>query len=743
MYLLAMFQRKFLILFTLFCVQASAQTMKQWQELGDEAMLNANYASAASHYEEAMKLDSSLFELNKSYAEALRLSRNFIKAEQYYQKVYSKDNGRLFPEGQFWLALMQKQNGKYKDALRNFKKFKSKAKKDKSSYFFKKCEVEIEACTFALNARIDSMEIEVKRLDNPINSKASDFAAFLGPDDKLYFSSARDQSDNKRNFENVWIYSATRKDKSFETPEKAEDYINLKEFLQGNASFSPDGKTAYFSRCTEPGKCQIWYSEIDNGEWSNPLHLDKLSCDCNSSMPMHAIIEGTEVLFFASNRSGGEGGMDIWWSQKDRNGFGIPINAGSEINTPDDEISPFYFGNALYFSSNWHAGFGGFDIFKSQGKPREFKTPDNVGFPFNTQANDIYWTYFPDKKEGYIASNRLGSYVEEGELCCNDIYRFQFKDSLVQQTAYANLDELNRYLPVTLYFHNDEPNPRTLDTTTTLSYEQAYQSYKQKYDDYIRENTKGISGEAKENAVYDVEDFFSLKVDKGMNDLRLFSQLLLDELKNGSEIELAVKGFASPRAKSDYNLNLTRRRIASMENYLRHYEAGVFVPYFEGTSGDGGKLSIVEIPFGEYKADQQVSDELEDEKASIYSRAASLERKIEIQSVQRAKKDSIGAFLKAPIRSYNFGTIRSDQVKQHLFEISNTGTEPWNILAIESECGCTVADPAKTVLLPGESTTIALSYDPKGKMGIQSSSVRIYHTADKEPLILSVSAEVE
>jgi len=718
--------------------------MKDWQKLGDEAMFNGEYASSAFYYEKAMAQDSTLFELNRSYADALRLSRDFVKAESNYQKVYSKDMGRLFPEGQFWLAMMQKQNGKYKEALRNFKKFRTKAKRDKESYFFLKCEAEIEACTFSLNARLDSTEIILERLANPVNSKASDFAAFVQSDSTLYFSSAREQGNKEHRYEDVWIYSSARNKNSFDDPLKVDADINLPEFLQGNSSFSADGKSAYFSRCAEPGKCEIWTSEIEKGKWSNPTKLEKINApDCNNSMPMLAVIDGIEVLFIGSNRAGGQGGMDIWWSQKDRNGFNIPVNAGAEINSPDDEISPFYFGNYLYFSSNWHAGFGGFDIFKSEGNPRDFKAPENLGFPFNTQANDLYWTYFADFKEGYISSNRQGSYVEEGELCCNDIYRFQFKDSLQAEEPYADLDELNRYLPVTLYFHNDEPNPRTTDTLTNLSYEQSYQSYKQKYNDYVKENTKGLSGEAKDNALYDLEDFFSLKVDKGMNDLGIFSDLLLRELQKGSEIELAVKGFASPRAKSDYNLNLTKRRISSMENYLRIYEAGVFIPYLEDKSTDGGKLSIVQIPFGEYKADKTVSDELEDEKASIYSRAASLERKIEIQSVQKAKTDSTQAFLKAPVRSFNFGVISQYDIQNHSFEITNEGSETMEILAIESECGCTVADPEKTVLLPGESTKINVKFDPKGKTGIQSTSIKIFHTADKEALVLNVSAEVE
>ena len=108
---------------------AKAQTFKQWTEQGDLASEDGNHEAAAHYYREAFQLDSSNFNITVKYAESLRLSRDYQRAKHYYKKAFSKDRGRLFNPGQYYLALMQKQTGDYKMALRNFKKFYGKTKR--------------------------------------------------------------------------------------------------------------------------------------------------------------------------------------------------------------------------------------------------------------------------------------------------------------------------------------------------------------------------------------------------------------------------------------------------------------------------------------------------------------------------------------------------------------------------------------------------------------------------------------
>src|SRR5690606_14374971 len=122
----------------------------------------------------------------------------------------------------------------------------------------------------------------------------------------------------------------------------------------------------------------------------------------------------------------------------------------------------------------------------------------------------------------------------------------------------------------------------------------------------------------------DIDDFFTQYVDQGVLDLQEFTRLLLIELDKGYDIEVTIKGFASPLAKTDYNVNLTKRRISSLLNYLRAYGNGEFIPYLDHTAANGGSLTFIHIPFGEYTADTTISDNVNDQKNSVYSRRAAL-----------------------------------------------------------------------------------------------------------------------
>ncbi len=229
--------------------------------------------------------------------------------------------------------------------------------------------------------------------------------------------------------------------------------------------------------------------------------------------------------------------------------------------------------------------------------------PVNAGLPLNSPANDLYATYDAAARVGWFTSNRIGSLAKKGATCCNDIYRFSLphstlaaaeraekKDTLT--VAERRITSLREKLPIRLYFHNDEPNPRSWDTLTTLTYEQTYHSYKDLVPDYHTawgDNDEGITA---------IDGFFRDRVDHGFAQLNDFIGLLKQALGEGQRIELQVRGFASPLAKSDYNANLSLRRISSMVNYLRAVEGGVLRPYLDS----GAVAESASRPLGRTRA---------------------------------------------------------------------------------------------------------------------------------------------
>jgi outer membrane protein OmpA-like peptidoglycan-associated protein len=112
-----------------------------------------------------------------------------------------------------------------------------------------------------------------------------------------------------------------------------------------------------------------------------------------------------------------------------------------------------------------------------------------------------------------------------------------------------------------------------------------------------------------------------------MEDLAIFRAQVWQELLQGKEVSILVQGFASPLAKSDYNVHLTKRRIDSIKNYFEEVDNGKFAAYMQA---EQARLLFVEVPMGEFQAKKEVSDNFYDQRNSVYSTGASKERRIEI-----------------------------------------------------------------------------------------------------------------
>ncbi len=749
------------ILFIALAQPVYTQTVKQFVEFGDESFASGDYYGASIYYKLALKLDSASVENLWKYAESLRMYNNYQKAAHYYQKVLKKERGKIYPMGPLYLAQMHHYNGDYRSAMKAAKKATSVHRKRKKEYPYLKARQEIASCAYALRTRFDTTKfVAVKNAGEALNTTESEFGATYAPKG-IYFSSQRANNlNNSLEVEDkdykVKIYYADSFDNVWFAKKPLDTIINKPFADAANGTFSLDGNRFYFTRCLSDSVCHIYYSQNSDGRWSEPNSCQQLnSRGFTSTQPSIAQVGKQEILFFASTRPGGYGKLDVWYSVVKNGNIGSPKNVGEKINSIDNEITPFYdnISGKLYFSSNWHKGLGGFDVFYSLGHPHEgdkgasaidFSAPQNAGQPINTSWNDFYFTLDSLGVNGFLTSNRVGSYFQKGPTCCNDIYQVNMdtrppksKDSIV------TLDDLNKYLPVTLFFHNDEPDPRTRDSVTRQNYLTTYRAYKTLQPKYREEYTSGLDLEKAVNAELDIDGFFKHYVDKGVDDLTLFTRLLLEELRKGQRIDVTVKGFASPLAKTDYNVKLTGRRISSLVNYLREYDNGVFRPYLDSSTSDGGQLSFTRIPFGEYVSNQFVSDNLNDRRNSVYSKAAGLERKIEVISVRQAL-DSNVAFSEMTVNSslHDFGKIIQGDTVSHVFTVTNSGNKDLIIDRIEPECGCTIAELSSNVIAPGQSAQIRAVLNSKTLTGKIAKSVIVRGNSFPSTRRLVVVAEV-
>ena len=321
------------------------------------------------------------------------------------------------------------------------------------------------------------------------------------------------------------------------------------------------------------------------------------------------------------------------------------------------------------------------------------------------------------------------------------IIKKQETDSV--KTKKETLAELSKRLPVTLYFHNDVPNPRSNDSTTKVNYINSYTDYRQMLEQYQKEYSNGLKDQKAEEAKEDIESFFVEYVDQGVKDLSLFRDLLLEELEKGTKIRVTVKGFASPLAKTKYNVNLTKRRIASLVNYLYEYQSGVFKPYIDKNAQNGGSVEFAEIPFGEYTANQLTSDNPNDQKNSVYSRSAAIERKIEIQSVSFIEDSIKPIELISENQLIDFGFVKAGKILEYEFIITNDGENEITLGEPRITCDCTLLEIPKNKLTPKESMKIKMKFDSNGYEGLTVKSVYLNVLGQEGELRLIMSSEIQ
>lgn len=628
-----------------------SQSIKTFLKQGAEATSKKDFSSAAQIYNQIILIDSSKIEYQLLFADASRLNYDGDMALHWYQKIFKKDNGKIYKEVPFYIAMQLKTNGKYKEAKKYFDKYykKQRNSKDKEkARLAAKAKQEFEACDIAQVIIKNPLDVKVVHLDSAVNSRVSEYAPFEY-DSVLYFSSLRDKS--KQDAAGVGfnkLYTAHKsaiKPNKFLKAQELDSLFNKSNIHNANTSFNADFTKVFVSRCGAVNatqyRCEIYASDYKDGHWTE---LQKLPPPINvggsnTTQPCLSEINDKPVLFFSSDRGAGEGAMDIWYAfMNDGGTFETPINAGKKINTIEDDITPWFVkeNKTLYFSSTWHKGLGNFDIFTAEFKDNAFTDAQNIGYPINSSYNDIYYSVNSKKDKAYISSNRLGSYFEDKPNCCNDIYSFPITPLTeppkpIDTTALL-INQMKVLVPLTLYFHNDEPEPKTKVIVTKKNYKKTYDDYTILKSKYFAEYTKGLDGEAKELAINRIENFFEDSVDAGMQDLDKFALLLEQVLLRGEKVKITMKGYCSPLASTDYNVNLAKRRISSLRNYFMEYGGGIFVKYVDNTNEAEGKIEFFNEDIGELPI-SSVSDDVKDVRNSVYSPFAASERKIQIIAI--------------------------------------------------------------------------------------------------------------
>lgn len=289
---------------------------------------------------------------------------------------------------------------------------------------------------------LESSKVAGEWLDKPsrfvvgivkeLNSKNSDYSpAFVGgKDNEVIFSSSRDGATGKRTsnitgtrYSDLFTSQFEVQKQKWAAPKLVEEnqLINTTSD-EGAATLSSSGDQMIFTRCvfdkTKDKGAELYSANQSRGEWSEPTLIELVGDSLIAAQP--SLSEDGTKLYFVSDRPGGYGGKDIWVAtEKGGGAYEKPENLGPEINTPGDEMFPTIRDNGeLYFSSNYHPGLGGLDIFKAVKDDKDKWMIENLKAPVNSPGDDFGMTFIKgDVTKGLFTSNRKGSRSD-------DIYSF-------------------------------------------------------------------------------------------------------------------------------------------------------------------------------------------------------------------------------------------------------------------------------------------------------------------------------
>ncbi|PIF05375.1 MAG: hypothetical protein CSA36_06900 [Draconibacterium sp.] len=264
-----------------------------------------------------------------------------------------------------------------------------------------------------------------RHIINPIkeiNSRESDYSPVFvaGRDNEVIFTSTRKAAAGKRksqitgqNYADLFISKFGVQKQKWEEPQLIDESLTIDtEDEEGAATLTANGEEMIFTRCRyDKGQsmgAELYSASQSRGSWSNPIRVKVVSDSLVAAHP--AFNETEDILYFVSDMPGGEGGKDIWMATKEGGTFTNPVNLGSPINTPGDEMFPYVRDNGeLYFSSNYHIGMGGLDLFLATKNEEGEWTIKNMGSPMNSPSDDFGIAFVSGEDKGMFTSNRKGS----------------------------------------------------------------------------------------------------------------------------------------------------------------------------------------------------------------------------------------------------------------------------------------------------------------------------------------------
>jgi len=557
------------------------------------------YEAALVEYKSLLESSKNKPYINAQIGECYRLSNRIAEAAPYYKAAVEanyKADSILF---QYPFSL--KAAGNYEEAKAAFKEYVSHGGKP---------------------ARVDRAQKEIINIDKiaelqkkkfwyeisnveAVNTSGSEFGPFLS-ENTLFFASTKGTSavysQTGTPFTNIFEYKIG----GDATAVTEASGVNTALQHEASATLTKDGKTMIFARSNDGSRKKhkevcLYQSRFNGSAWSEPELLSINDVEYWNGAP--SLSPDGKTLYFASNRKGGKGGLDLYRTKQDENGkWGKVSNLGESINTPGDESFPMITEDGkLYFSSDGHPSLGGLDIFLAT-KKGENTTVENLGTGINSVSDDFGLT-MKSPSEGYFSSNRAGGkgdddiyYFRDGK---NDPRIVKFNttvqattkgdkgiESILPNTTVKLLDDKGNIISETttdaegrfvfpmepsknyVFFIEKEEYYLKRDPFTTVGKSPSYEDLTQK-ETTIELTHKIVIEKIVKNQAFVAEN---INFDYDKWDIRPDAAIELDKilqfLQDNPTISIELSSHTDSRGDDVYNMKLSQKRAESSKAYI-------------------------------------------------------------------------------------------------------------------------------------------------------------------------------
>jgi len=573
---------------------SSNRALKVYNE-GVNAFDFFNLPKAEADFKEALSIDGRFYEAFMMLGELMEKQHKYSEAVQNYRAAIKIDS-MFFKPVYFSLGMAEIKSGDYARALVHLNVYLAQTgMSEKNRAVARK---NVSNCEFALKAIKNPVAFNPINMGSAVNSTDDEYWPSITADGlTLIFTRQPVYRDGSSQHEMPQedFYISFNIDNIWQKAVNAGAPLNTR-LNEGAQTLSSNGRYMYFTACDRPGgmgSCDIYFSAFNDGKWSEPYNLmSPVNTTHWESQP--SVSADGKILFFSSNRPGGFGGKDIWYSVlNDRNQWNTPVNMGGMINTDGDEMSPFihFDGKTLYFASDGRVGLGGFDIYVTRMQSDStWSEPMNLGYPINTYNDEMGLVIESGGEKAYFSAVRDLAFGK-------DIFYFDLPESArpnpvsyLKGKVYdketgmllrADYELINLTKnKITIKSSTDENGNFLVCLPSGYNYginvsKRGYLFYSENFmfegehpavSPYIKKISLSRikTGETMllANVFYEIDSWELRK--ESMSELNNLTDLLIQN----RDLAIEIGGYTDATGSSEYNQSLSEKRAASVVSYL-------------------------------------------------------------------------------------------------------------------------------------------------------------------------------